>query len=367
MICKGCGKTFETRASKKLFCTPSCRKMWHNHQRFPNESEHVECKICGFRGREIFNHILKVHKISLNEYYQTFACDLESIMVDSIRATISSHSFENAKNGKVGFQKGSFNPSHSLECKAGRRSPFSLNYYKYDGMSEKEKTELIQKLCDEVKETKRKNHSITTTLDYYLNKGMTQEEAKKARRQRQQTFSLKKCIEKYGEEEGQRKWKQRQDKWLNTLSKKSPEEIDRINKLKAQSCHFLRSYSKKSQKLFWEVEKRIRSQFKEIYFATYVNGIIANDGINHEYEVRFPDGLHKYLLDFYVKDINKVIEFDGTWWHGRSESQRQRDLIRENALKKMGFVNILHISESEYDKEPELVIRRCVQFLTEGC
>lgn len=73
------------------------------------------------------------------------------------------------------------------------------------------------------------NRSYTTRLDYYLNKGFSLEEAYKLLKNRQTTFSLKKCIEKLGKEEGIKRWKQRQEKWLDTLSKKSVEEKRLIN------------------------------------------------------------------------------------------------------------------------------------------
>ena len=40
------------------------------------------------------------------------------------------------------------------------------------------------------------DYACPTKLSYYLNKGMTEEEAKAALKERQSTFSLKKCIEK---------------------------------------------------------------------------------------------------------------------------------------------------------------------------
>jgi hypothetical protein len=77
-----------------------------------------------------------------------------------------------------------------------------------------------------------KNRSYTTRLDYWINKGLTEDEAKIALKERQTTFSLEKCIEKYGEIEGIKRWKQRQEKWLNTLNSKSDDEKSEINKKK---------------------------------------------------------------------------------------------------------------------------------------
>lgn len=52
-----------------------------------------------------------------------------------------------------------------------------------------------------------------------------------------------------------------------------------------------------------------------IFYATK-NDNNKNSNENFEYEVILEDGIHRYFLDFYVKDNNKVIEFDGDYWHG---------------------------------------------------
>jgi len=71
-------------------------------------------------------------------------------------------------------------------------------------------------------------------LNYWLDKGYTELESKQLLKERQTTFSLKKCIEKYGSELGTEKWNQRQKKWQETLKSKSQEEQDDINRRKSQ-------------------------------------------------------------------------------------------------------------------------------------
>ena len=73
----------------------------------------------------------------------------------------------------------------------------------------------------------------STRIQYFIDKGLTKDEAKIALKERQTTFSLKKCIMKYGEIEGTKRWKERQIKWQNTLNSKSEEEIKRINMSKS--------------------------------------------------------------------------------------------------------------------------------------
>lgn len=74
-----------------------------------------------------------------------------------------------------------------------------------------------------------KNRKYTNRIDYYLDKGMSLEDAQKALSERQRTFSLEKCIKKYGKTEGFKRWRERQDKWLKTLNNKTEEEKRKIN------------------------------------------------------------------------------------------------------------------------------------------
>ncbi|TXG82226.1 MAG: hypothetical protein E6R13_05355 [Spirochaetes bacterium] len=61
------------------------------------------------------------------------------------------------------------------------------------------------------------NFKINTKIEYWINKGYTKEEAKQKLSERQHTFSLQKCIDKYGEEIGNIKWLERQNKWQQSL------------------------------------------------------------------------------------------------------------------------------------------------------
>jgi hypothetical protein len=62
-----------------------------------------------------------------------------------------------------------------------------------------------------------KNAVKRTNLEYYFNQGMSVEEAKIALYNRQCTFSLEKCIKKYGEDEGKKRFQERQEKWIKSL------------------------------------------------------------------------------------------------------------------------------------------------------
>lgn len=75
-------------------------------------------------------------------------------------------------------------------------------------------------------------------VEHWIVKGYSEEEAKEIISKIDTSFSLEKCIRKYGEEKGKLFWKQRQEKWQNTLNSKSEEEKESINRRKATKMNF---------------------------------------------------------------------------------------------------------------------------------
>lgn len=74
---------------------------------------------------------------------------------------------------------------------------------------------------------------------------MTEEEAKLALKKRQSTFSLKKCIEKYGVEEGTKKFNERQEKWQKSLKNHDETYLANMNKKKNVKQTFIKKYGEK--------------------------------------------------------------------------------------------------------------------------
>jgi len=72
----------------------------------------------------------------------------------------------------------------------------------------------------------------STRLEYYLNKGFSEDDAKNELKNRQTTFSKKKCIEKFGNDDGIKVWEERQIKWINTIFSKTSAKLKEINKKK---------------------------------------------------------------------------------------------------------------------------------------
>ncbi len=86
-----------------------------------------------------------------------------------------------------------------------------------------------------------RNSSIRC-IEYWLSYHMGDEEkAKASLHDVQSTFSLDICITKHGKEKGCEIWKERQDKWQQTLNSRPNEDIDNTNKNKSASLKGLLS------------------------------------------------------------------------------------------------------------------------------
>ena len=137
-------------------------------------------------------------------------------------------------------------------------------------------------------EEQRKIKGYTTSIQYFIDMGHDNETAAKLLKERQTTFSLEKCIERYGEESGIKRWRERQQKWQDTINSKSDEELADINRRKSSGIgryldrtvpgkiYYMKFYNKDIE--FWKVgitsktidERFSLSTFKEKY------------GLNHE-------------------------------------------------------------------------------------
>lgn len=64
----------------------------------------------------------------------------------------------------------------------------------------------------------------------------------------------------------------------------------------------------------------------------------------------------KYHIDFIFN--NKIIEFDGTYYH----KDKDKDIAKDKFLNLKGY-EVLHIDELEYKNNPEQILNKCIQFL----
>lgn len=311
--CLNCKKTFDGYRTAK-FCSVECRDNNHsklkfekNNAKYVNKKEGVEyvtCAMCGLKGEKLQFHIQMVHGLSIEEYKvqynQPFQCETQ-LQKQSERV------------------RGRKNPAYNH---GGKFSPFSNKFIHKDRI---DKNALIQKM----KDTKKNNpQNENTKIEYYLEQGMSEEEAQEALSERQRTFSLDICIEKYGKEIGRKVWSERQKKWASNYKKSN--------------------YSKMSQELFHQLKPFLLE--KELYYAEH-NG---EKVLSIKERVVKPDLFYK----------NKIIEFDGDYWHGEKRGNQQRD-EEKNQLYLQGGFEFLRIRERDYKNNKEETIRKCLNFLTQ--
>ena len=110
--------------------------------------------------------------------------------------------------------------TNTTEYERRSRSPRCIEFYqrKYPDATLDEQQEMLNKYFEK-NSLCIKNAIKDTNIEYYLNQGMSITEARIALKNRQSTFSLNRCIEKYGKEEGERIFKERQKKWIKSLKK----------------------------------------------------------------------------------------------------------------------------------------------------
>ena len=301
-------------------------------------SDLITCKVCGKQSNRIYGAHLKSHGLTSNDYKRMYPGEPLYSESDNKNTKINSGKHMKTDKYKKMFSKmfsGENNPnskSRTTEEQRRQRSPFSKDFIKYD--NDNQALAFSRKVSNAIGPEKR-----PIKIEYWLNKGYSEEDAKLKLTERQQTFTLEKCIKKYGEIKGKERWMNRQIKWMNSYKKNN--------------------FSMISQKLFWSIYEKLENK-EEIYFATLKNGVTDFTGGNNEFRLKLNNMV--LLPDFFMKNEYKIIEFDGTYYHRDSPENKKRSLLRDKELYNDGF-KVHHVSESDYRSNPSKVLSECLEFL----
>lgn len=115
-----------------------------------------------------------------------------------------------------------------------------------------------------------------------------------------------------------------------------------------------------SQKLFNSIYKNLNLTEYDVCKYHNLNGefivYIENDDIIKLSEYVNSLNRTKYHIDFIFN--NKIIEFDGTYYH----KDKDKDIAKDKFLNLKGY-EVLHIDELEYKNYPEQILNKCIQFL----
>lgn len=348
--CLCCGKSFKAGKKSDKFCSSECQKQQVLKDRSEklNGSEALTCLECGLViGRSLVHHVRNKHGMSIAEYKAKHNVGAEGVFAESTRKKLK----ENIE--------GENNPWANHD---GKFSPFSEKFVNYVDLDENAKAEKINETIRKANDGVVKANS----LQYFLNQGHDEFTARSLLKQRQSTFSLQKCIDKYGEEDGKAKWQARQDKWQKTLLSKPLHEQEIINQNKVWKSG---SMSKIAEELFEKIN---------LPGARY--GKRSENNLGEKMEIILADGKEKrIMIDFLFG--NKVIEFFGDYWHANPKKYVEEDTIfkrrtgfisakavwqqdanRESQLRKLGY-EVKIVWENDFRKDKEGVIKECLEFL----
>jgi hypothetical protein len=239
-------------------------------------------------------------------------------------------------------------------------TPTNTEFWVNKGYSENESKDIINKnQINAAKQVNFEKRIIPSNIEYWINKGYSKEESRQNVSEHQSTFSLDKCILKYGEENGKKRFTERQNKWLNSL---------------LTNGNMVIGYSKISQDLFYKIlEMYDISDRDKIYFATH----------NSEFKLDKKEG-GVWLYDFTDIKNKKIIEFHGDMFHGNpkkynsvdnphpfrkhitaqemwDKDKRKLDIAYENGFE----VLIIWDSEYRWGNKQE-IINKCVSFLNKN-
>lgn len=296
---------------------------------------------------KMWHDYVKAKNFQCIEYYNEKYPDLtqeerDKMLADAIKNYTSKRDESGEKNG--------MHRSKTTDLQRRQISPRCIEFYqlKYPNASDEEHKQML--LDFQAKNREKIKLAIKdTNIEYYLNRGMSIEEARLALHNRQATFTLEKCIAKYGEEEGLIKFKARQEKWLKSVHAA----------YKAENKHYGNAFqSRLGHKIISQLCKHLEIEVPK-------------------YEKCLTNTERCFFYDFTFN--NKIIEIQGDYWHCNPKLYDEdffhkvknclaKDVWQEDNKKKLvaesyGY-EVMYVWENDYNADPEREIQRCVEFLT---
>lgn len=290
------------------------------------------------------NPDIKTHTFEtlINHFYKLRCYPMKSENIAFLTLKYGAQGAKDYLKRKGDRVRGSNNPGFQH---GGKLSPFSKNFVKGDITEQtKKKAQQTRKEHPERQQTK---------IEYYLLKtDGDMEKAIEMLKERQAVGRLSKFIERYGEVEGKKRWEERQEKWMNTLNSKSPEEMADINRRKIWKKGCQSSLEK-------DIFENLHSHISELKQQLYLSNSFSS----------------WYVYDLYYK--NKIIEIHGDFWHGNPIKYKENDLMyggktaseiwardddKIETAKKAGY-EVKVVWESEYNNNKQQILKECIEFL----
>lgn len=296
-------KNHDRRKQSSLICR--FRKAEEQFQGKEEGFDYIVCQICGQKGQDLGNHI-KQHGYDSNRYKKEFnvksmKCQL---LIDRVKG-----------ENNPGYQHG------------GKLSKWSKNFI--NGYDEEAHKEFNRNAKERMLSEESKKNSIFCREHYDSDEEYLAHQSK----------NLDFFINKYGEEEGKKRYEAKTEKWLNNFKKTK--------------------FSKISQELFNEIAKDY--DLKYVYYATY-NRPEMERYLNKEYHLKLSNG--RYILpDFIDLKKRKIIEFDGSYFHREGRTSKERDDERDKWVIEDGY-EVFRVLEKDYVSNKPFWINECLSFLS---
>jgi len=265
---------------------------------------------------------------------------------------------ERGKKIKNGLQKQFENNENFFKEKSRQCIEFWLK----KGYSQEDAEVELKKSFDDIHiktwKKRRKNPELykdvnTTQIEYWLKKGYTKEESEEKIKERQKTFTIEKCKNKYGEKKGLKIWNERQINWSEKIE------------------------SMYSRGLFVKFRKEPYSsdEIEMIEIISERLNINPKYGRNQFYRY-FREIKQTFAYDFEFN--KKIIEFNGDYWHCNPQIYKEDffnkhkkmtakeiwnyDKIKNDAIMNDGY-QVLVIWENEYKNNKDATIQKCIDFI----
>lgn len=209
-----------------------------------------------------------------------------------------------------------------------------------------------------VSDNRRGKKGVTCrSVEYWIKKGFTEEEAKEKVREIQSTNNIETYIKKYGEQEGIQKWIERNKKWGEQMIEK-----------KMEIGHVGSAQSKSANKLFDKVIEKLKDEnilFEKIYY-----GEKEFCKLDKEYK-------RVYFYDFVIPEINLCVEYNGIKFHPREgdknwvclfsgigyEEKLQYDKQKIKTIEDYGFKTLIIWEDEDIETCVNKIIDMCKELL----
>lgn len=260
------------------------------------------------------------------------------------------------------IEKGMSEDEAIFKIKSSRKT--QVEYWISRGYTEKETAEKIREYqlanSEKLKEKKRISpelfHDVSwNQKKYWIRKGLNDDEAVKKVSKMQETFSLRKCIEKHGDKGGKEIWSERNKKWRDKV-------------YNSGSC-ISRGTSEMSSNFINEIMNNID------FIGTFL--FDKNEKFIYSKELN-----KAFKYDFTYNEKKKIIEINGDFWHANPKFFKNKNDIHRISKKTVSKIweldeykirladeygySVLTIWEDDIRNNRKYTINKCINFLKEN-